>query len=236
MPAQAKRYLTWTFLISYVCFGALLALQPLPGQQKLSAVQVVLLVAGCMGPLMGSAMSGMKNLRLNLPEEPSEWSLVALLLALHYATSLMLDVVAPVESTELRLWVIPYSFVLGAQVLGWQGVLQPALAQRFAWWKAALITGGLFALWFAPLLFVWVSPVRGDELLPYSVWLIGLTLLQTTVRRRTGSLLCTAVLTSIFFILAGMLPVQKFFGWLMAGAVDALLAFLYQQGVFGEDD
>ena len=139
------------------------------------------------------------------------------------------------ERGQKLLGLLPIIFLLGAQELGWRRVLQPALEKDRKSWKATAATGLITSLWFLPLLFLPWFPVRAEAYLPFAVWLLGLSFLQGTLYRRTGSVCCAALFTSAFFLLYGLLPMKDENAYYAAGALDLVVAFLYQSRLVKEN-
>ena len=227
MNKSAKRFLLWTFPISYLCFGVLIWMDFRNPSVGVSVIQGLILLLGCLGPVFGAVLGGGKGTHFDPPANQRSWLLVALLLVLHYLFAGLLRLTRPVAVGEFNLFLIPLALILGAQALGWQGIFRPALTEGRRPWKATVATGLIYSLWIMPLLYVPTASLRADMYLPFAVWLVGLTLLQTTLVQRTGSILCAAVFTSLYFLLSALMPFVEANAWYISAAIDLVLAFLY---------
>ena len=237
MNPTTKRFLLWSFFLSYPCFVILFWLAGgAPGWWG-GPVRYLLLALGCAGPIIGGMTAGEAREGLKKEPKPSrDWLLAAQFLGLHYVLLIFLRMAGPGEkSGQKLLGLLPIIFLLGAQELGWRRVLQPALEKDRKSWKATAATGLITSLWFLPLLFLPWFPVRAEAYLPFAVWLLGLSFLQGTLYRRTGSVCCAALFTSAFFLLYGLLPMKDENAYYAAGALDLVVAFLYQSRLVKEN-
>ena len=238
MNPTARRFLLWSFFISYPCFVILIWLERVSPEWWHGPVRYLLLVLGCLGPIIGGMAAGEERDEFKKPPEVSrEWFLAAQFLGLHYVLLFFLRIIGPAADGEQKLLrLFPMILLLGAQELGWRRVLQPALERSRKSWKATAATGLITSLWFLPLLFLPWFPVRAETYLPFAVWLLGLSFLQSALYRRTGSIHCTALFTAVFFLLAGILPMVNENAYYVAGGLDILMAFLYQSRLIKENE
>lgn len=237
MNPTARRFLLWSFFISYPCFVILIWLERASPGWWHGPVRYFLLALGCLGPIIGGMAAGEERGKLKKwPEVSREWLLAVPFLGLHYVFLILLRMIGPTaDRGQSILGMVPIVFLLGAQELGWRQVLQPALEKSRKSWKATAATGLINSLWFLPLLFLPWFPVRADAYLPFAVWLLGLSFLQSALYRRTGSIYCTALFTAVFFLLAGLLPMGNENAYYVAGGLDILVAFLYQSRLIKEN-
>jgi membrane protease YdiL (CAAX protease family) len=87
------------------------------------------------------------------------------------------------------------ALVIGpVEELGWRGVALPLLQRRFAPLWAGLILGVIWGLWHVPAFFLSGSPQSAWPLVPYTIGVVGLSVLLTPLFNAARGSLLAAVL------------------------------------------
>lgn len=240
MGAIEKRFLLWSFLPSYLCFGILLWLNRAPESGWRIPAAVLLFILCGAGPLTGAVQvlrrSGQPLSVYLRPAGSRPWMLAAIFLTLHFGLAGLLGLIAPAAHTGAgTLLLIPAAALIGLQELGWRMVLQPALAAARPFWKSALATALLQALWLLPLLFLTWSPLSASVFLPFTCCVIGMGFLSSALHRQGGGWPCLSAFAALFLLLTLLLPCRGDTAWYVMCGVDLLLSFLYISGLVREN-
>lgn len=220
MSKQVRQYLIVSYVISFMCFGAMALSQQSFSQYMQQPLWLLVFVLGCLGPAAGAvfvflrnkSLGGINGLvgRIKAAAPPKAWLMVAVFLILHHGLSVMLRATDKGGSVLRFVQYLPLMLLLfGSQEIGWRMIVQPGLEENRGFWKASICTGLFWAIWFLPLLFVPGFVIRPDFFMQFAAYLVGLSALLAVLYRRTGTVLCCIVFTSIVFAMTALMPLRQ---------------------------
>lgn len=239
MDKRSRLFLLVSFLGSYACFFSVLLLSGGQAGDAAGFPGLLLVALGLLMPFFGAALAlgkGENGLGAAWKERPdNSWLHSLLFLALHYGLLLVMGFAklrTPSEYTPAILLAAP---LLGLSNIGWQRLLHPLLLKGRGFWKATAANGLIRALWALPLFFLPGSFLKPELFLSFAVWCLGHTLLLATIDRLSRSILCGSLYTVLFVLFFAVLRHESETSFFVAGALDAVLAFLYNSRLMKEN-
>lgn len=246
MSKTVKQFLLLVTLLTLAGFGPLLLMDMNFYEVLHSLPGVALFTLGCLAPTLAAiliycltpGLGGLKGLwqHARVHTSPKAWFLVPFFLLLHYGLSAVLGIAGAFGSPLLLLRYGPMMLLLfGCQELGWRLILFPELEARKGFWKAAVSTGLFLSIWFFPLLLIPGFLVRADFFLQFAGYMVGLSMLQSTIRRQGGSILACGVFTGLFFALSAVVSLHQTNILIGIAAVDVIIAVFYNSRLMKEN-
>jgi membrane protease YdiL (CAAX protease family) len=125
-----------------------------------------------------------------------------------YAVGLAAYVLAGNEAPTLPgaitiVGLVLFVLVIGEEI-GWRGFMLPTLLRRMSPLLASGVTGGLWALWHAPLYFLPGMPSYGDPYLAFVLWIVPLSFVMTWLWIRTRSVIIATVAHGSANVVSGL--------------------------------
>lgn len=246
MSKAMKQFLCSLVVLTAVGFGPLLAMGKTFGEIVTSPLGILLLGLGCLAPALSTVLiyvlnkekGGLSQLWKDVVEQKKihPWVMMLYFLFLHYGLAFLCNLVGELGSIASFLKALPIMFILmGSQEIGWRLILQPALEQYRGFWKSNIAMGMIVSLWFLPLLMIPGFMVAPNFYLVLAIYLVGLNLLQTTIRQQGGSILTCMVFTTLFYALNSVLVMYQSSNVMFLVIVDLVLAFTFKSKIFKEN-
>lgn len=237
------QFLIISFLITYICFGAIIVSQ-IPFIEVFSnPIYLILFLIGSLAPFISAvavhiinkeSLGGIRGFinRLKKITYPNFIYLIPLFLIAHYGLAMILRNIYSFEGFNNLLYYIPIALVLlGSQELGWRGILQPGLEKDKGYWKSIIATGLFWSLWFLPLLFIPGFIILPQFYLQFSIYLVGLSFLLSTVYRVSGSILYAVLLSTLIFTLYPIIVLKQNYMLLLLTVLQAIIASIFKEKV-----
>ena len=250
MSKVMKQFICFLILITAVGFGPLVYMSwtmSLTFQNLLDKPLGVLLFAlGCLAPTLSTVLiyvlnkekRGMQGLWEDITAEKkkSPWVLALYFLFLHYGAAFLTNLVSELGPAINLIKNLPSMMLLfGCQEIGWRLILAPAMEATRPLWKSCTAMGMIISLWFLPLVMIPGFVVHPNYFLVFAFYLVGLNLLQSTLRHEGGSIMTSIVFTGLFFPLNTVFVLVQTTNLLTLLLLDVVLAFVFHSRLFKEN-
>lgn len=231
MKKQIMQFLIIALILGYLSFGIIVISNTSFGEIFTNPLHLVLLVLGMLSPFISSLIvyllnknelggfSGfLENFRMNFSTKA--FILLFLLLVTHYAFGIIFNAVGAYGTVIDFLKYLPIMLVLiGSQEIGWRKMIQPYYENEKGFYKSVIITGLFWAIWFLPLIFIKGFLVLPTFYIQFSVYLIGLSFLLTSIFKITKEISYSIILSSLIFSLTPVIIFKQ-------GNIILIVAFL----------
>lgn len=160
------KYLTWTFIMTYIMWGVILIANQFGYLKFNTPVSVVLyVIGGNMPPIISYIVlkqaGKIKSLKLFIREvfairqKPKYYVIAIAFLVLYFGIPALLHGVLKGAELYIGVLFIPVMILFGGlEELGWRYILQPSLERRFSFVVSTSITACIWAVWHLPLFFI----------------------------------------------------------------------------------
>lgn len=208
LTKKATLFLLMTFSIGYPCFFYLTFTVKDFGQVLSLSGYTVVFVIGCLAPFLSALVIMAKEKTsilkvLTAMTNPKTIYLIALLLALHYGLAFALHFIGGFGSMAGLLTAIPSMLViLGLSELGWRKILFEELLKTMGMWRATICIGLFTGVCFIPLVYIPGFLLTPNYFIPFSVYLIGMGILSTTLYLQSGGILYSILFVGLFSALS----------------------------------
>lgn len=249
---KLSKYLLFTFIISWVMWGALALITTITDIRFGHPIFMTLFIIGGLGPTIGALLSMLSK------EEKSEyksfikqifrakvnalWYLFVIFVPFAlFSISFVVNINSVETGTQLFsrpvYYLIPaiISNILlgGLEEIGWRGVLLPQLMKKLPVIISTLFTSLIWSLWHLPLWFINSSPQQNMN--PYIFVILGLcfSLILTVIYSKTKSIFLCVITHSLFNSYWGIItvPFTNVFLELALMLVFSLVIYLIFEGL-----
>lgn len=229
MKKSTKLYLFLSFLISYISFGIIVYSRIAFDEISKSPLFLSLFIIGCLGPFISTLIvNGVNKDTFKIVKSKSA-ILIPTFLVAHYGFNILLKNVYRYGSLLDFFKFLPIMLILfGLQEIGWRGIVQPAFEKDKGFIKSCIITGILWGIWFLPLIFIPEFVVLPQFYTQFVAYLVGISLLLTSLYKSSGSILYCIILSSLIFALAPVIVVKQGFMLVGIAVLDAIIAVIYK--------
>lgn len=244
MKKSSNQFLLISFIISYICFGVIVYSNILFNDIFSNPFYLSLFVLGCLGPLISSfivhvlnkeKLGGIRGFtgKLKIVKTPKTIVLIPIFLMAHYGFAILLKSVYKYGSVMDFFRYLPIMVViLGSQEIGWRGIVQPANEEKNGFWKASITTGLFWSLWFLPLIYIPQFIILPQFYTQFAAYLVGISLLLTTLYNSSGSIMYCVILSSFIFALFPVIVLKQSFILVGIALVDAIVANTFKDKIF----
>lgn len=244
---KLAKYLLFSFLISWVMWGALALATIITDIRYGHPVFMTLFIIGGLGPTIGALLSmysGKDKFEYkSFVEQIFKakvnvlWYLFVIIVPfILFSISFVINIYTVRTGTQLFskpiYFLIPaiFSNILfgGLEEIGWRGVLLPQLMKKFPIIISTLFTSIIWSLWHLPLWFVNSSPQQNIN--PFIFIILGLcfSLILTVIYTKTKSIFLCVITHSLFNSYSGIItmPFTNVFLELILMLVFSLVIYL----------
>ncbi|MEW9095769.1 MAG: CPBP family glutamic-type intramembrane protease [Clostridiaceae bacterium] len=243
MKKSSKQFLIISFIISYICFGIIVHSRIVFTQIFDSPLYLSLFVLGCLGPLISSfivhilnkkELGGMRGFidRLKIVKAPKTIVLIPLFLIAHYGFAILLKNVYRYGSIIDFFRYLPIIIIiLGSQEIGWRGIVQPGNEEKNGFWKSSIITGLFWSLWFLPLIYIPQFIILPHFYAQFAAYLVGISILLTTLYKSSGSIVYCIMLSSFIFALFPVIILKQSSMLVLLALIDSIVANTFKNKI-----
>lgn len=236
MKKSSNQFLLISFIISYTCFGLLIYYKVMFNDIFSNPTYLSIFILGCLGPLISAFLvhilnrenlGGVKGFttKLKAINTPKNIILIPIFLGLHYGFAILLKGVYKYGNFTDFFFYLPFLIlILGSQEIGWRGIVQPANEEKSGFWKSSISTGLFWSLWFLPLIYIPKFIVLPQFYAQFSAYLVGISILLTTLYKASGSIMYCIILSSLIFSLFPVIILNQSFVLVIIALVDAIIA------------
>ncbi|WP_027623149.1 type II CAAX prenyl endopeptidase Rce1 family protein [Clostridium lundense] len=244
MKKSSNQFLLISFMISYICFGVILYYEIAFNYIFTNSLYQALFLLGCLGPLISTFivhalnkehLGGIKGFiaKLKIIKSPKSIFLIPLFLIAHYGFAILLKGVYKYGNPIDFFRYLPLMIViLGSQEIGWRGLLQPANEEKNGFWKSSITTGLFWSLWFLPLIYIPQFIILPQFYAQFAAYLVGVSILLTTLYKLSGSIMYCVLLSSLIFALFPVIVLKQSFMLVVIALVDAIVANTFKDKIF----
>lgn len=227
-----------------MCFGAIVYSRVVFSHILSNSIYLSIFLLGCLGPLISSfivhvlnkeKLGGIKGFigKLKIFKAPKAIVLIPLFLIAHYGFAILLKGVYKYGSIIDFFRYLPMMVViLGSQEIGWRGLLQPANEEKSGFWKSSITTGLFWSLWFLPLIYIPQFIILPQFYAQFAAYLVGISLLLTTLYKSSGSIMYCVILSSFIFALFPVIVLKQSFILVGIALMDAIIATIFKDKIF----
>lgn len=243
-----KLLFLYLLVLTYVPFGLLVHRYQTLGFDALTAspLGVFLLLLGGISPTLAAvlvfltdkSMGGLAGLKqaVTAPGKLSAWCLGFYFFVIHFGFAFLLGQVPEMGSLVDTLVFFPLLFVtFGLQEICWRLIMHDEFLHSRGFWKTCIATGMIISLWFMPLTLISGSPIPANAYLPVAIYLVGQSMILSTMRTHGASMLCCMVFGALFYDLHFLLPISLETNIMFMTIVDMILAFTFKSKIFKEN-
>ncbi|WP_179632208.1 type II CAAX prenyl endopeptidase Rce1 family protein [Clostridium peptidivorans] len=236
MKKSSNQFLLISFIISYTCFGLIIYYKVIFNDIFSNPLYLFIFILGCLGPLISAflvhilnkeILGGVKGFinKLKTINAPKNIILIPIFLGAHYGFAILLKSVYKYGNFTDFFFYLPIIIViLGSQEIGWRGIVQPANEEKSGFWKSSISTGLFWSLWFLPLIYIPKFIVLPQFYAQFSAYLVGISILLTTLYKTSGSIMYCMILSSFIFSLLPVIILKQSFMLVVIALVDAIIA------------
>lgn len=198
-----KKYLLYTFLITWISWGLMVLLTNLDLINNQGVVGRILFFIGGFGPtiaaliVMESKDRNLKGIHQYIKKSnKGSWKVLLIFIILTFMTFFL-----PTRAfnPQIPLFMFPAMIAMlafvggGNEELGWRGLMQPILEKKFGFIAATLITATIWGIWHLPLWFIKGDPHRATPFYQFFILGIFLSFLLASLYKGTKSVLYTMI-------------------------------------------
>lgn len=243
MKKSSKQFLLISFVISYICFGVIIHSKIVFNDIFSNYIYLPIFVLGCLGPLISSIivyvlnkeeLGGIKGLisKLKIIKSPKTIILIPIFLIAHYGFAILLKSVYKYGSIISFFSYLPIMIImLGSQEVGWRAIVQPDNEEKNGFWKSTISTGLFWSLWFLPLIYIPKFIILPQFYAQFAAYLVGISILLTTLYKLSGSILYCIILSSFIFALFPVIILKQGFMLVGIALVDAIVANTFKSKI-----
>lgn len=243
MKKSYNQFLLISFIISYSCFGLLIYYKVIFSDIFSNPLYLFIFILGCLGPLISAFLvhilnkenlGGVKGFinKLKTIYAPRNIILIPIFLGAHYGFAILLKGVYKYGSFIDFLFYLPIVVViLGSQEIGWRGIVQPVNEEKSGFWKSSISTGLFWSLWFLPLIYIPKFIVLPQFYAQFSAYLVGISILLTTLYKASGSIIYCMILSSFIFSLSPVIILKQSSMLVVIALVDAIIANIFRNKI-----
>lgn len=246
MSKAMKYFLCFIVLLTAAGFGPLIAKGWTFQEVLANPLGIALFTLGCLAPALATVLvyvldkekGGLRQLWKDIShqEKKSSWLMMIYFLILHYGLAFLMGFVADLGTFGDFIKALPVMFVLfGTQELGWRLMMQPALESYRGFWKGNIALGMIISLWFLPLVYIPGFYFRADMYLVLAIYLVGITLMQSTIRNQGGSILTAAAFSTLHYSMLAIFSLLQSSNLMILLLIDGLMAFTFKSKIFKEN-
>ena len=247
MSKAMKQFLCFVVLLSAVGYGPLLAMKWTFQEVLSNPLGILLFGLACLAPALSAVLvyilnkeekGGLSQLWKDITAQKKmhPWILMLYFLFLHYGLLFLCNLVGELGTAGDFLKSLPVMLILfGSQEIGWRLILQPALEKYRGFWKGNIALGMIVSLWFLPAVMIPGFYVGPAFYLVLAIYLVGLNLLQSTIRNQGGSILTCIVFTTLFYSLNEFFILFQSSNVMFMVIADLVMAFTFKSKIFKEN-
>lgn len=243
MKKSSKQFLIISFIISYICFGIIVYSRVAFTHIFNNPLYLSLFILGCLGPLISSLivhilnkkeLGGIRGFTDNLKviKAPKAIILVPLFLIAHYGFAILLKTVYKYGNFIEFFRYLPIAIIIGSQEIGWRGIVQPGNEEKNGFWKSSIITGLFWSLWIFPLIYVPQFIILPQFYAQFTAYLVGISILLTTIYKSSGSIVYCIILSSFIFALFPVIILKQNSMLVLIALLDAIIANTFKNKIF----
>lgn len=243
LKKSSNQFLLISFIISYTCFGFLIYHKVNFNDIFSNLFYLSIFIFGCLGPLISAflvhilnketlgGIQGFTN-KLKIINAPKNIILILIFLGAHYGFAILLKGVYKYGNfTDFFFYLPILTVILGSQEIGWRGIVQPANEETNGFWKSSISTGLFWSLWFLPLIYIPKFIVLPQFYAQFSAYLVGISILLTTLYKASGSIMYCMILSSLIFSLFPVIILKQGFILVVIALVDIIIANIFRNKV-----
>lgn len=230
MKKTTKLYLILSFLISYISFGIIVYSRIVFNEIFKSPLYLSLFILGCLGPFISAVIvKGINKDELKFVRSKSI-ILIPIFLIAHYGFNILLKNVYRYGNFLDFFKFLPIMLILfGLQEIGWRGIVQPTFEKEKGLIKSCIITGIFWGIWFLPLIFIPEFVVLPQFYTQFVAYLIGISVLLTTIYKSSKSILYSIILSTLIFALAPVIVLKQGFMLIGIAVIDAIISSMFKE-------
>lgn len=246
MKRISSQFLLISFIISYTCFGLLIYYKVIFNHIFSNPLYLFIFIFGSLGPLISAflvhilnkeILGGVKGFinKLKTIKARKNVILIPIFLGAHYGFAILLKGVYKYGNFTNFFFYLPFVIlILGSQEIGWRGIVQPANEEKSGFWKSSISTGLFWSLWFLPLIYIPKFIVLPQFYAQFSAYLVGISILLTTLYKASGSIMYCMILSSLIFSLFPVIILNQGSMLIAIALVDAIIASTFRNKVLPE--
>ncbi|KAJ50087.1 hypothetical protein BD780_004194 [Clostridium tetanomorphum] len=244
MKKSSNQFLLISFIISYTCFGVIVYSKIVFKDIFTNSLYLSLFILGCLGALISAfivhvlnkeSLGGIKGFinKFKIVKSPKSIVLIPLFLIAHYGFIILLKGVYKYGNIiEFFRYLPIMSVILGSQEIGWRGIVQPVNEEKSGFWKSSIITGLFWSLWFLPLIYIPQFIILPQFYTQFAAYLVGISILLTTLYKSSGSIIYCIILCSFIFALFPVIVLKQGFILFGIALIDAIVANIFKDKIF----
>jgi len=198
-----KKYLLYTFLITWISWGLMILLTNLDLINNQFVVGRILFFVGGFGPtiatiiVMKSKMRTLKGICHYIKSSnQGSWKILLIFVLLtffvFFLSTRKFNPQIPVFMFPVLIFMMAF-FGGGNEELGWRGLMQPILEKKYGFVTATLITAIMWGIWHLPLWFIKGDPHRATPFYQFFILGIIISFLLASLYKGTKSVLNTMI-------------------------------------------
>lgn len=246
MSKVMKQFVCFVVLLTAAGFGPLLAMKWTFEEVLSNPLGILLFGLACLAPALSAVLVYVLNKEkgglsqmwkdITAQKKMHPWVLMIYFLFLHYGLLFLCNLVGDLGGFADFIKALPVMLILfGSQELGWRLILQPALEKYRGFWKGNIALGMIVSLWFLPAIMIPGFYVSPSFYLVLAIYLVGLNLLQSTIRNQGGSILTCVVFTTLFYALNEFFILFQSSNVMFMVIADIVMAFTFKSKIFKEN-
>ncbi|WP_125153277.1 type II CAAX prenyl endopeptidase Rce1 family protein [Clostridium rectalis] len=240
MKKSSKQFLLISFFISYLCFGIIIHSNIKFNQVFNSPLYLIIFILGCLGPFISALtvhilnkenLGGIKGFtkKLITIKKTKTIVLIPIFLIAHFLFAMLFRGVYRYGKIIDFFRYLPIMLlIIGSQEIGWRGIVQPANEDEKGFWKSSIVTGLFWSLWFLPLIFIPNFIVLPQFYMHFSAYLVGISILSTTLYKISENILYCIILSSFIFALFPVIVLKQNYILIGIALVDAIIATTFK--------
>lgn len=225
------KFLTLTFLISWTCWWGEALLVKTTGLTQVDIIPMIIFTIGGFGPTIAACFCldekfSLKALfRFVFRRERKTAGYLFLFLFLEIATFVLssMELNSAISISLIPLIILQAIIIYGGnEELGWRGIMQPIIQEKFSFPIATLIIGVVWAAWHIPLWFIEGNSHQGMSFLLFSVLAILLSYWLAAIYNSTKSVFFCMIMHGITNSLLSIFVIK--INWILIVGLLALTA------------
>lgn len=229
-------YLFVTFFITWICWGTIVISNQFGFLKYGTTLSMILFLIGGNGPPIASYILLKKwgkidgiidflKLNFNAKASLKDYSLVVLLLLLHFIIPILLFSTNREVPLYYGLAMIPINiFGGGLEEIGWRGILQPYLEELISFTNATITVAIIWSVWHLPLWYI-VGTFQSDiSFLYFGVAVVGMSFAIAAIRKVTENIFLCILFHSILNSFWGVFMLEQNYTTFVITFVELVLA------------
>ncbi len=237
LSKEANRFILITLLLGYLSFGFLLTQAANFNEIIDNPLYLIILLFGLVSPFISAVITKITVSYMDFNEiikeivtikNKSMIYLVVTLLFMHYLAAIVLGFVGAYGDLVSLITIIPAMIIIfGLSEYGWRSILFTEVRKEMGFYKSNVVIGLFMAVFLIPLVFIPGFVVGANVFIPFSAYLIGMSLLSTTVYMQTKSISLSMIFVGLFVAASTVVSIEVGNALLVMFVVDLVIAIAY---------